>query len=190
MGIWQPYEQEQAAGARTRPAEPGAGAAATMGEAAEQSRVTFDLPALGPILENDECRNRGVCHPAQVTRDQWREPRLHIEAAERILHVAQGGLDFDDQQDALDGLEGQDVVSSPISEMIEADLHSNEPASRFKERGDRFLERGVISIQQAVQLFASPDDLQAQMRVEAGHDAAHCPDGDACQIVVLHARDG
>jgi hypothetical protein len=110
--------------------------------------------------------------PALLARDVGSQPHLHVEDAERGLHVPDRGLDLDRQQEAGRGMEGEDVVATAFPEVVEAGFNGNVPVQPTKHARDRVLQLGVTGVHQAIECLALP----RQVWIEPGAQRRRDPD--------------
>lgn len=151
--------------------------------------MSSDEAPRGSRVADDERRHDGrdVC-PAEIAGDLAGEPRLDVEAADRLLEVAECRLDLDYEQDVERGMKGEDVDPAAVAVLIEADLNSNQPAKARQELRDFLLDCSVCGIDELVESLALPSDLDMKRRPECPDDAIQALQGHAIHPPTLDAR--
>ena len=86
------------------------------------------MPSSGCALSDHDRRDNSVGRrPPELAHHELRDPGFHVERAECLLGVHDGSLDFDDEQNSLDGVPRQEVDAPPIPVVVEADLTADAP---------------------------------------------------------------
>lgn len=143
----------------------------------------------GPPFANDENRHdRRGRRPAQFPAQHRAKAGLDVESSKRLLEVTQHGLDLDDQQGSSRRVKRDDVDTPALTEMVEADLGAHDVSCLGKHPSDRFLERRVGGIEQAVELLTLPSELDDQRRVECCGDPIKRLDRQAAHLATLETR--
>jgi hypothetical protein len=113
-----------------------------------------------PVADHQDGDDGADRAHARLAGDHRPKPRLHVKPSEELLHVADGALDLDDQKDAGAGVPRNNIHPTAVAEVIEAHLDSRDPAQRRQELRRPFLQRGMPGIQEAIELFTAPSQVQ------------------------------
>jgi hypothetical protein len=144
--------------------QPSQGRPATERVACEERFVRREPPACGATLEDDDGRYDARRSPPPFAGQARRAPPLDAEATEQILGVVNPGLDLHNGDGVDDRVEGEDVDTSAVSVMVEADLGFHGLTGVAKQSDERILHLRVSSIRE--RLFALDAELKGDEYAE------------------------
>ncbi len=137
--------------------------------------MILDASAVRAPFGDDQPSGNDSREPAPLTSDSRCEPRFPIENSEKFLHINDLRLDLDHEQRPRRFVPSQKIDPAPVGVESKGHLRSNCPSSDFAEPAcDGALENGVPSVQEPVELAASPSGKDVEPNVE---DGSHAPQG-------------
>jgi hypothetical protein len=83
----------------------------------------------------------------------------------------------------------QQIDAAVLAANPKRDLHGAPPALRLQELDQSLTDRRVDSIEQPVELFASPAHSDVQLSAQTHHDALDRIQGGACNNAPLNPRN-
>lgn len=114
-------------------------------------------PLVGPIVaDHHPCRHRAG-DPSSIASDLGRQPALASNVPDQLLDIDELGLQFDHEEGGCCCMPGEDIDHTPLAIDRERDLGRGfPPAEAGEEGGDRFMERRVASVDEAVEVASMP----------------------------------
>lgn len=82
---------------------------------------------------------------------------------------------------------GEEVDTSTVSVVIEADLRPHGPTGVAEHVGNMVLQAGVAGVDEPIKLGPSPPQLQVGRRAECASQAGNIPDQHAVELAALDA---
>ena len=123
-------------------------------------------PPRRPVLGEDDCRHDGGEAPSESPSLLWGEPRLGVEAAEQLLHIDQGSLYLDHEQDTGSGMPRKQVDAAALAIAAVADFDLDHPSPSFEPALDRRADPGVAGVEQPIELRTVPEDTKIDPATE------------------------
>lgn len=148
--------------------------------------LLHDTMRVARVRHGDE-RHHSVGLPVQAGGDIVSQAHLDVEAAQRLLEIAERGLDLHDEEPSRRGMECEDVDPAAISEVIEADLDADLPPEVLQSLRDDRHERGVASVDESIEPLAVPPHLEARGRADRRQHAINDGQRHASQVATLEA---
>lgn len=182
--------------AEARTPDPGTGLPATKVETREQRVVRRD-DSTGCTRVGHHQRRDGATRRGPIDR-RGKHPTksgLDVESTERLLEIADRGLDLDNQQRPSRPMKSENIDASAIAVVIEAHLNARFPPCGGEKRHGLLHELCVRRVDQPVEVGSVPSNGDVDGRAE-GHDNAtqgadrhrlHGPALDARQDLARHA---
>lgn len=139
-------------------------------------------------LEHKDWQRRGYT-PSKIGRNFRRKPNLYVQATQGVLSIADGRLDLDDGQNARGRMIREDVDASPITEVIETDLHPNGPSVTLEKQYELVLECGMACVEQPRQPLTLPEHLHPQETAQLLHAGLKLAGRDVVEPIVFDPGD-
>ena len=136
--------------------------------------MSLDSSARGPGVAYDKQPADASSCPALHSGDLDGEPGLPIEHEQGRLHVRHDRLHLDNQDNARLRVECQHVNGPSFASNVERDLEPYVPVERAQRPRDDFDQRGVIRIEEPVELFTVPTKAEVQASGECRGDGINC----------------
>src|SRR5688572_30089429 len=124
---WQLGDDEKARGCAAGSAKPCRGFTPAQRIAREERTERGEVAPLCRAINHDDRRDHVARLPAHLPREEGNDSGLDVQAAEQLLGIYEHGLDFDDEQNALDRVVGEKIDPPTIAVPIEAHLASHAP---------------------------------------------------------------
>ncbi len=137
-------------------------------------------------ISEDDRRNDEPGLPAELARNVRGKSRLHVEAAEQLLGIDERSLDLDHEDDPLCGMVGEQVESAAVTVPIEADFASDDPPEPLQPSRPHGGQRGVVGVQQPVDVLPLPADVPIERQVDSCGDHPSRADRQPAHVSAFH----
>jgi hypothetical protein len=153
--------------------------------------VGVDSTPTRPTLGDDETDGDLGGLPPERFRDLTGQSALTVECAQELADIDDLRLELDDEHSRGLLVPGEEVDDPPLAPFGERDLGTHHPTADAAEPGDHgFCERGVLLVQQAVEVGASGARQQLKPHIQGSRDPAQCPERDFVDRASLNPRYG
>jgi hypothetical protein len=143
----------------------------------------------GRGLPNDEQPANTPTLPASLLGQLRRQAGLAVEPVEHRLRVRNNGLDLDHEQARRGRVPRQNVDRAALAQDRERHLDRDIPASFAEQYHRRVDESGVRLIEQPIEAFAAPAQLQIEARTQCTCDSAQDPERNDRNLAALDLRN-
>jgi len=154
----------------------------------EEGRQGVDVPAGGRSVADDQRGYRDTGPPAEVARGMRRDSSLDIQATEQRLGIHDGGLDLDHEQHSVHRVICQQIDPPSIAVSVEADFAAHDPAEFLELLCPERRQRGMIGVEQSIDLLALPSQVPIEMKIKRSCDRARGPNAQATGVATLQRR--
>jgi hypothetical protein len=146
-----------------------------------------DAVAEGAPVRHGQDHAHDARPPLALTRQEgWHQPRLAIERGQHVLQVVEFGLHLDQEQGSLLRPPSDYVYRAAFTEVAEAVLDRDFPATSREPSNDCFDERSVARVDKARELAAAPPGFEWHADLESRGDLANRPHRQPIQLPSLH----
>lgn len=151
--------------------------------------MLLHAPPIGPRVGEDEAADDAANVPTESAGYFRCQPLLLVHLGEHPLDIVDSGLELGDEQRSSQRVECEIVDAAAIPEVVVGHFVPRRPRLRRPPLVCRppFLERGMVSVDQSVELAASPLDEDDQSCIERLDDPARCAHRAGPQIATLDA---
>jgi hypothetical protein len=160
-------------------------------EAAEDRGGRIHAPSIRARLCNNKARDDALDVPAEAQCDLARKPLLLVQSREQLLRVIDAGLELAHHERASRGMERKVIDGATFPIDVVRDFLAIDPAAGSNlAAAPRSLERGMVGVEQAIELAASPDDLHEKPSIERIEDTDKYAERHRASQTSLESRDG
>lgn len=133
--------------------------------------MALDAPPVRLAVSDDQPESDCRANPPSLARDCPSQAALSIGRPKKFVDIDDLRLEFDHEKGSRCGMPGQNVYDAPFAIDVEGHFGRDQPAGQPAEgHCHRLVERGVTSIQEAIQFPALPSDYEIQLASEGRDD--------------------
>ena len=158
------------------------------GEAGKERSKVVDVTPGGRSLTDHEGGDGNPWPPAEVASDERSHADVHVETPEQGLGVDDRGLDLDDEQDPMHGMEGEEMHPTPVPVSVEAHFGTHGPVEAFQPARPECGHGGMIRVEEAIDLLTLPSEVPAELETDGGGDDAHRAQAQPHRLPALEQR--
>lgn len=130
--------------------------------------MIIDQPPIRPTVRYQQQDRDTTSTPPETASDRWCQPFLDVDPSEKVLRIEDPCLRLRHEEDACGRVKAKLIDSPTLTVVVKADLLPGQPASIGQPVRIALDQLRMISIQEPVQLTASPSDSQVDARVQLG----------------------
>ncbi len=152
--------------------------------------MLLDAPSCSALVRQNQEPGRQAGSPAEpLAADRRSKSHLGVVTPQRLLDRGELRLQLGHEQRLRRRVPTEQVDGTSLPVDGVRNFRVDLPADRLKSSGERFGETRVASIEQPVQLAATPPNLDGHLRVEHGKQRAQLPDRGARDSTPLDQGD-
>lgn len=142
--------------------------------------MSVDPPTIGLAVRDDDPdrdSDGALDLPAEAPGYFRRQPSFPVDRTHELIEVCDIGLELDDEQGATPWMPGEDVDDSALTVDCKRHLRRRDPVGQLAEAlGDPLVQCRMTSIEEPVEIPASPSRNKVNANVEGARDGAKSTD--------------